>query len=738
MNPVIYRVDHIEVDSTKACLRAHGQEVHLKPKTFRILLHLIVHHDRLVAKEEIMDLFWKDTAVTDDALTQCIGELRRALGDNSRNPTYLKTVPRMGYRFVGSVVELEAAPAQRVEIEVPQSLDNRKRRPVWLAAAAILMAALSAAALWTNGVRPAAQGLAKRQVAVVRFENRSGQPELDWLREGLPEMLATTFSRSRALDVVSRERVALKGGAPPVEGAMTLARSVHASAAVMGSFSKLGDSMRVDVRVYQVDTGALIASEDITVDRQDQLLTQIDFLALRLAARLAPAPADQDRRVLTSLMTDNLEAYRYYSLGLEKADALQTAEAISLFEKALAIDPGFVMAAARIGYAHAVTDVELEKGRKYLERAFRMSSRLTEKDRRHIVAWYAIANRDYPAAIRRYNELIVEYPNEVEAYLRLGALLRGESRHEEAIEILRRGIALDPEDPRLANALAAVYSEMGRHEDALAMATRYVMLAPNVANAYDSLGLAYHFAGQFDRALEAFAKAIELKPDFEIVYFHRAAVYGQMGRVKDGIRESLHMAESGTTVTSRRRGWDEAAMIAWRAGEMAAARAFANRAIALDIGEIEGASLAYFQIAKFVNKHGGREAFAGRGGRFGQRDARLILAEEAKRDGRTKDRLELLRQAMQFHPSWADQEPGEDALADAYLEMGRVDEAILEYERALKMYPGLALARYRLAKAYLSKGLQSAAQQQFHKFVELWKDADSDLPELVDARNQIK
>src|ERR1700737_554063 len=95
---LISRVDDIDVDTTRGCIVRGGREVPLKPKAFRVLVHLLKERDRLVAKEELMDLFWTGTAVTDDALTQCIVRLRRALGDDPRNPAYLKTVPKMGYR----------------------------------------------------------------------------------------------------------------------------------------------------------------------------------------------------------------------------------------------------------------------------------------------------------------------------------------------------------------------------------------------------------------------------------------------------------------------------------------------------------------------------------------------------------------------------------------------------------------------------------------------------------------
>ena len=80
----------------------------------------------------------------------------------------------------------------------------------------------------------------------------------------------------------------------------------------------------------------------------------------------------------------------------------------------------------------------------------------------------------------------------------------------------------------------------------------------------------------------------------------------------------------------------------------------------------------------------------------------------------------------------------EDALGDGYLELGRLNEAIAEYERALKLFPGIARARYHLAQAYQRKGNRDAAQAQYRTFLELWNRADPDLPEVIEARRWLR
>lgn len=725
-NVLIYRIDDIQVDTARGCIVRAGYEVAIKPKAFRVLVHLLKERDRLVTKEELLDLFWSGTAVTDDALTQCIARLRRALSDDPRNPTYLKTVPRMGYRFVGPVEEIFPETVASLE-PVPDPVSRqppppalRVRRIGWVLVGVLAAGSLGAGAFWTTAslYRPPPGVHDKRVIAILPFENRSGQNDLDWLREGLPDMLATTFSRSKSLDVLSRGQVYAHGQ-----------QGAHAT--VSGSFSKLGSSMRVDVRIYDTHTGAVLGTDDITVDQQDRILTQVDFLAARLAARLGPQTPNQDRRGLASLMTSNLEAYRYYSLGLEKAEAAQTAEAIELFERALALDPGFVMARARIGYAYAVTAAELERGRPYLEDAFRMSGKLTGRDRRHIMAWYSIANRDYQNAIRGYRELLNEYPNEPEAYFRLAGLLRGEGRHEEALEFLHRANAIDSEDPKIYNSLSAVYSEMGKHDDAISMADHYRALAPGDPNAYDSLGLSYYMAGQYERALEAYRKALELSPGFGIVSLHRALVYAATGRVRDAVRESLSEAEDGAGHVACARAWGQAMFILWRSGKTVEAKKLTEKAppecdprlVQMVLGRS-----AMPNANTFLNWT------TGRGGQFGQRTSFFYLAQYAKMQGRTEEMLTNLRQLLNMKPAWAEPEIFENVLGDAYLALGRVDDAISEYERALRLFPGIARARYHLAQAYQRKGEDQLARDQFRQFLELWKQADPDLPEVAEAR----
>src|SRR5438876_8683986 len=101
----IYRLDGIEIDTSQVCLRRNGQELHLRQKTFQVLIYLLEKRERLVTKDELITQLWQGAAVTDNTLEQCLAEIRKVLGDDSRHPRFVKTVPRSGYRFIGSVEE---------------------------------------------------------------------------------------------------------------------------------------------------------------------------------------------------------------------------------------------------------------------------------------------------------------------------------------------------------------------------------------------------------------------------------------------------------------------------------------------------------------------------------------------------------------------------------------------------------------------------------------------------------
>jgi tetratricopeptide (TPR) repeat protein len=99
--------------------------------------------------------------------------------------------------------------------------------------------------------------------------------------------------------------------------------------------------------------------------------------------------------------------------------------------------------------------------------------------------------------------------------------------------------------------------------------------------------------------------------------------------------------------------------------------------------------------------------------------------------------LEIFKEALRYQPPFWSLHPIEDCLANAYLELGRLDEAIAEYERILQVNPNYPLAHFHLAQAFERKGQKEQARVAYERFLQVWKDADADVPEVISARKAL-
>ena len=284
-SPVFYFAD-IEVDASQGCLKRAGEEQHLRQQTFHVLLYILKHRERLVTKDELIDNIWEGTAVTDNALVQCIADIRKALGDDSRRPRFIKTIPKVGYRFISAVeeqcangaglIETEEISTVRIEYEenieqaAPDPQESAARKSFSLVRLSAYIHTRTAAALViglavlisvvflsypgsllrSSGEQPemlvpAVPG--KKSVAVMYFDNQSQTSELGWLREGLADMIITNLSRSDKLTVLSRRQLHMllekmgDGSKKQIrlDKAIEIARMSRAEKVILGDFAKL-------------------------------------------------------------------------------------------------------------------------------------------------------------------------------------------------------------------------------------------------------------------------------------------------------------------------------------------------------------------------------------------------------------------------------------------------------------------------------------------------------------------
>jgi tetratricopeptide (TPR) repeat protein/DNA-binding winged helix-turn-helix (wHTH) protein len=777
----VYDLGDVTIDMVRGCLTRNGQEQYLRQQAFEVLHFLLENRQRLVTKEDFMEGIWHGTAVTDNALVQCIADIRKALGDDSHHPRFVKTIPKVGYRFIGHVEERWEDVCSPNVANTNSSIDSIVRTRALLLASptpdliassvrklshsrsgvgafVVLLTVAAATLFWlyrpSNSPRaettlPHLPG--KKPIAVMYFENDSARSDLDWMREGLADMFITDLARSDRLTVLSRQQLHVflartnRNDKLPLDEALNIAHKTHAEEVVLGQFAALGDEIRINVQVHDAASGQLVAADRLVVSRPADVLTQVDFLALKLAAHLGAAPLDSHNvPPLADTMTDSLEAYRYYSLGVEKAQAFENTEAIRLLQKAIQFDPNFAMAYARIGYAYAVTDFVPQKGRPYLEKAFQLSARLTAKDKLYLATWYAIARGDYHGAIGTLRQIVAQYPLESEAYWRLARLLSGEEQPDEAIRVLQQGLTVDPDAKELYNGLGVNYLALGRYDDAIRTHQHYIELAPREPNAHDSLGMSYQRCGQYDQAIEEYSKALALDPEFEPAIIHLGDAYFQQGRYHKAIDQYQRYIHVTRSDVARALGYSNIAHVYLREGNLPQAVRAAENEVRYAPGSVWNSLL----IA--LRRNNGRKVealkeilfqqwpYSERGARTDLRTKDYFRGYLALKTSSSADTaIQYFKEALRHQPPTSAIELHEDCLADAYLELGRLDEAIAEYRRVLRTNPGYPLAVFHLAQAHERKGARQEARTFYERFLQEWKAPDTEIPEVREAHRAL-
>ena len=777
---VVLEVNGVEIDVAAGSLTRDGEQLHLRARALQVLVYLIERRHRLVPRDELLSQFWGDAAVTDDAVAQCVADIRRVFGDSSRESRIIKTVPKLGFRFVAPVHERVAdapliplagtaqgptggattaaiSPTRAAPLANAPVGRNRLRWFVSIATVLALgaIALMTAGRWWQTSARPPAVILGampgKLPVAVMYLENQSRAEDLSWLSEGLADMLIANLSRATRLEVLSRqelrvllEKVGHRPGVPiDLASALEVARLSHAATVALGSFATLGGKIRISVQLHDAKTGRLQAAESLIADAADRIPAEVDRLALKLAARLGATMPVEDESSTKIVMTANLEAYRYYSLGVDKANALlENAAALELLQKAVALDPEFAMAHARIGYAYGVTGAHPDRARPHLERAFRLSERLTEKDRLFVRAWYALVNFDFVGAIEPLRGVIDAFPNEVEAYGRLATVLNGEDRPDEAMEVVQRALSVAPDNREFLVLAGILYAQRGEHAAAEVWLRKAVAKAPAEALTYERLAAAQRWAGHYEDALTTYQQALTLNPQFGQARLGVGNVYFDLGRYRDALEQYRIVAaqpDPDKWVQAHR----YSGTIYVRLGDLARA----ERSAAAELKAVPASVWNSLIVARARGRRSdvarlrdvvlNTETAPGRGQRTHLRFRAAQRGQLALEEGRVTEALQHFQLVLRSRPVVFDIEPLEDRLANAFLHLGRLDEAIAEYQRVLGLNPNDALSRYHLGVAFERKGNREQALAEFTRFLEIWKHADADLVELKDARARL-
>jgi TolB-like protein/DNA-binding winged helix-turn-helix (wHTH) protein/Flp pilus assembly protein TadD len=496
-----------EVDLRNGELRTNGISVRLQPQPAKVLALLVRRQGETVTRTEIVEEVWgSDTFVDyEQGLNFAIRQIRSALGDNAEHPVYVETVPKRGYRFVAPVTGLVD-----VSMPIPESSPGTSRdwrgRVFKFAAGAILLTGMALLAI--PKTRHWFQGLASRKpiqsLAVLPFENLTGDASKDYFADGFTDELITDLAEQTKIRVVSRSSVMRYKGTH--RSLPEIAKELKVDAIVEGSVSLSDQQVRITAQLIEAASDRHLWAHSYERDRRDLFFVQSE-VASTITHLIGTGAGTRDSTTPVLGRHFTPETYQLY---LECRNLTQTGSeegmnhAIQCYQRILNLDP--TCASAYAGLAEAYTNLgrldNLLKGRAAALKALELDSSLPEA---HVTLARVTEAVDHDLA---------------------GAETE-----------VNRAIVLNPSDARAHMIHAVLLEARGRTADAVAAAKSARDLDPFSAGNATLSGMFLFMAGSYDKTIEEEQAALQLDPQHERALYWLGYAYEQKGMYKNAIAE---------------------------------------------------------------------------------------------------------------------------------------------------------------------------------------------------------
>ncbi len=580
-----YTFGEFTLDIDRGALLRANRDIKLRPKSFEVLRYLVERPGLLISRDELLDAIWGQTIVTEDAVTQCLRDIRRALRDRSQ--TTIRTVPRRGYIFELPVTK-HGGPVK--ESDAPSNGRPASRRPRWPLAAALALLLGVAAGWWgfeDRGVEIPATDV-PYTVAVLPFLDMSPEQDQGYFADGISEEILNLLAWIPELRVIARtSSFSFKDRNVDID---TIADQLHVTHVLEGSVRRSGMQVRITAQLIDASDSTHVWSQ--TYDRE---LTAANLFHIQseigraVTSQLKMALTEEQEQRLAVVPTDNMEAYTAYLIGRQRlADrkVKELGEAATQFAKAIELDPNFAGAYSGLadacslyfgysgGYAHE--DCPAPSGESYRATVGQLARKAVELDEGLGEAWISLGvslageaaamdNEGAPATARvaklkeahaAFERGISLNPSHVQGHLWYAMSLANrvlygdtwagwlEAWKQDAWQsVIKRGLEIDPLSIPLHNSLAEYPMWARTEEEALAHARRTIEIAPDSPRGYERLGeLSWFLSGRIDEAIRWENKSAEIDSQHPTYPAKIAYGYATLGDIEMALAYWEHAA----------------------------------------------------------------------------------------------------------------------------------------------------------------------------------------------------
>ena len=410
-------------------------------------------------------------------------------------------------------------------------------KKLFIPALVVAVLVIAAVVIWQFLPKKEAPSLpaGKPSLAVMYFENRTDVQDLDKI---LVDMLTTNLSRIEGIEVVSSQRlfdILRQLGKQDIESidkrvATQVATQAGVKTMLTGSIIKVGEKVRITSHLANVQTGAIIGSEQVEGDKIDEdVFVMVDDLTEKISTHLGLVSEGTAQELkIADVTTDSLAAYKHYQKGLDSFMRFRLTAAVKEFQEAIDIDPFFTMAyvwlaSAETGFGTRTFNplFDLSPVREKLELAKKYSHKATEKEQMMIDVQTAFFSREYELAFSLAKKLIEKYPNYKYGYYYLIWMYSLKLDFENLKNVCDRLLEIDPTDGMAYNMLAYANAWRNNPPGVISALKKYKAVQPDEWNPYDSAWETLMLVGKYDEALAYLEEGLRRNAQWN--WFHRDA-----------------------------------------------------------------------------------------------------------------------------------------------------------------------------------------------------------------------